>query len=86
MTSVDDVAVAAPIVSALNRVSAYAALPVSVYGNRYGRFDSYPNATSTRWLTQVLEPACSKVLTVFGMNTSKRFSIRPLSTWTVLQP
>jgi hypothetical protein len=42
VTSVDHAAVAGPIVGALNRVSAYATMPVSVYDGRDGRFAHYP--------------------------------------------
>jgi hypothetical protein len=42
VTSVDSVALAAPIVGALNRVAACATVPVSVYDRRDDRFDHYP--------------------------------------------
>ncbi|QUQ72522.1 hypothetical protein [Kutzneria sp. CA-103260] len=44
VTSVDDLALATPIVDALNRISAYATVPVSVYDKRGDRFDHYPTA------------------------------------------
>ncbi|AXB43596.1 hypothetical protein [Amycolatopsis albispora] len=42
VTSVEDLALAAPIVGALNRISACATVPVSVWDDRRGRFDEYP--------------------------------------------
>jgi len=42
VTSVDDAVLAAPIVDALNRISAYATVPVSVWDKRGGKFGSYP--------------------------------------------
>ncbi|WP_020671991.1 hypothetical protein [Amycolatopsis nigrescens] len=42
VTSVDDPALAAPIVDALNRISACATVPVSVWDERGGHFRSYP--------------------------------------------
>ncbi|MBN6038625.1 hypothetical protein JYK18_27470 [Amycolatopsis sp. 195334CR] len=42
VTSVEDAALAAPIVDALNRISACATVPVSVWDERGGHFRSYP--------------------------------------------
>lgn len=42
VTSVDDAALAAPIVDALNRISACVTVPISVYDTRSGRFEHYP--------------------------------------------
>ncbi|WP_433270841.1 hypothetical protein ACQPZF_10945 [Actinosynnema sp. CS-041913] len=42
VTSVDDVALAGPIVEALNRISVCATAPVSVHDTRNGGFDHYP--------------------------------------------
>lgn len=42
VTSVDDTALAAPIVDALNRISAYVTVPVSVWDERDGHFRRYP--------------------------------------------
>ncbi|MCE7002344.1 hypothetical protein LWC34_05790 [Kibdelosporangium philippinense] len=42
VTSVDDAVLAAPIVDALNRISAYATVPVSVHDTRDEQFDYYP--------------------------------------------
>jgi hypothetical protein len=44
ITSVEDAALAAPIVDALNRISACATVPVSVWDRRDDRFASYPTA------------------------------------------
>lgn len=42
VTSVDNLMLAVPIVSALNRISACATVPISVYDERGGRFAHYP--------------------------------------------
>lgn len=42
VASVDDAALAGPIVDALNRISACATVPVSVYDTRGDRFEHYP--------------------------------------------
>ncbi|PZF83333.1 hypothetical protein [Jiangella anatolica] len=43
VTSVDDARVAAPIVDALNRVSACATMPISVFDTRDDRYTQYPS-------------------------------------------
>ena len=43
VTSVDDAILAAPIVDALNRISACATAPISVHGTRNDTFDHYPS-------------------------------------------
>ncbi len=43
VTSVEDATLAAPIVDALNRISACATVPVSVWDDRGGRFAHYPS-------------------------------------------
>ncbi|WP_131770564.1 hypothetical protein [Candidatus Protofrankia californiensis] len=42
VTSITEAGVAAPIVDALNRISAFATVPVSVYDRRGGEFRHYP--------------------------------------------
>ncbi|MFC0548444.1 hypothetical protein [Kutzneria chonburiensis] len=42
VTSVDNMALAAPIVDALNRISSYATVPVSMYDERGERLAHYP--------------------------------------------
>ncbi|MET9241201.1 hypothetical protein [Nonomuraea sp. NPDC003709] len=43
VTSLAEAALAAPIVDALNRISAFATVPVSVHDTRDGGFDHYPS-------------------------------------------
>ena len=52
VTSVEDAALAAPIVDALNRISACATVPISVWDRRSGRIASYP----TEHLAALIDP------------------------------
>ncbi|MGC7102759.1 hypothetical protein ACPZ19_49520 [Amycolatopsis lurida] len=58
VTSVEDAALAAPIVDALNRISACATVPVSVWDERGGHFRSYP----TDHLAALTDPAARRLL------------------------
>jgi hypothetical protein len=57
VTSVDDLALAVPIVDALNRISACATVPVSVYDERGDRFARYPDAHLTALTDQNARPS-----------------------------